>query len=383
MAQGVTLAARQCAAGVSDRPARRLGPRPLALHLAQARRAWGGIDGAADAVQLAAFLEGLRAYWAHPYRRVGDEPPVLWSRGSTRLLDYGPRGARPLLAVPSLINRAYVLDLAPGRSLMRHLAGQGLRPLLLDWGAPDAAERRMTLSDHIVDRLEPALDRARALGPGRPILLGYCMGGLLALAAAARRPDAIEGLILLATPWDFHAGGPIVAGIGAWAGAASAAAGSLGGLPVELIQTLFAAIDPLQVPHKFARFAAVEPGSIAAETFVAVEDWLNDGVPLGAEVARECLSGWYVENRPARGVWHVAGAPVRPQALTVPSLVAIPDRDRIVPPASAAGLADALPDATTVRLPGGHIGMVVGGKAGRALRAALGGWLPRVAAMQK
>jgi poly(3-hydroxyalkanoate) synthetase len=252
---------------------------------------------------------------------------------------------------------------------------------LLDWGGPDAAERRMTLSDYIVDRLEPALDQAWALGPGRPILLGYCMGGLLALAAAARRPDALAGLILLATPWDFHAGESLIAG--GWAEAAGVAAGTLGGLPVELIQTLFAALDPLQVPHKFVRLAAMEPGSLGAETYVAVEDWLNDGVPLGAEVARECLLGWYVENRPARGVWHVAGAPVRPQALTVPSLVAIPDRDRIVPPASAVALADALPDATTIRLPGGHIGMVVGGKAGRALRAALGGWLPRVAAMQK
>ena len=42
------------------------------------------------------------------------EPPTLWSAGATRLLDYGPARRPPLLVVPSLINRAYILDLAPG-----------------------------------------------------------------------------------------------------------------------------------------------------------------------------------------------------------------------------------------------------------------------------
>jgi polyhydroxyalkanoate synthase len=74
---------------------------------------------------------------------------------------------------------------------------------------------------------------------------------------------------------------------------------------------------------------------------------------------------------------------VRPAEVIVPALVAIPERDRIVPPASAAALAAALPEATTVRLPGGHIGMVVGGGAARTLRAELGRWLRRVAALQK
>ena len=55
------------------------------------------------------------------------EPAVLWRGGSARLLDYGGAG-RPVLFVPSLVNRAYILDLAPGRSLVRHLAARGRRP---------------------------------------------------------------------------------------------------------------------------------------------------------------------------------------------------------------------------------------------------------------
>jgi polyhydroxyalkanoate synthase len=89
----------------------------------------------------------------------------------------------------------------PGKSLMRYLAAEGLQAMLLDWGYPGAVERRFTLTDYIAGRLERALTAI-----GRPVILvGYCMGGLLALAAALRRPDRVRGLALLATPWDFHA----------------------------------------------------------------------------------------------------------------------------------------------------------------------------------
>jgi polyhydroxyalkanoate synthase subunit PhaC len=360
---------------------RRRGPRPLALHLALAVAAARG-GPAADISLPARFLAGLHAYWRHPYRRALAEPPTLWSEGATGLLDYGPADGPPLLVVPSLINRAYILDLAPGRSLLRHLAEQGLRPLLVDWGEPGPVERRMTLDDYLRERLEAALDATRHATGRPPVLLGYCMGGLLAVALALRRQDNLAGLVLLATPWDFHAA-PMAPRLRALLSASASGAGLAGGLPVELIQSLFAGIDPLAVPRKFARFAELDPRSPDAQVFVAVEDWLNDGVALGAEVARECLLGWYLENRPARGAWQVGGQAVRPERLSVPALIAIPTRDRIVPPASAAALAARLPGASVLEPEGGHVGMIVAGSARRRLWAPLVAWLRRIAAMQK
>ena len=111
---------------------------------------------------------------------------------------------------------------------------------------------------------------------------------------------------------------------------------------------------------------------------MAVEDWLNDGVPLAAPVAREVLGEWYGENRPARGEWRIAGTAIRPQDLRLPSLVAIPARDRIVPPESAEPLAVALPDATVIRPVAGHVGMVAGASAERALWHPLLEWVQRL-----
>ena len=79
---------------------------------------------------------GSNAIAAIPTAATLADPPVLWHEGhdAAARLRAAP-AAPPVLVVPSLINRAYILDLAPGKSLLRFLAGQGLRPLLVDWGA--------------------------------------------------------------------------------------------------------------------------------------------------------------------------------------------------------------------------------------------------------
>jgi polyhydroxyalkanoate synthase len=324
--------------------------------------------------RLSALIDGVTLYQHHPYARRMAEPAALWREGTTRLLDYRPKGGRPVLFVPSLINRAYVLDLAPGRSLLRALAERGLRPLLLDWDAPGEAERGFTLTDYVAGRLEAALDATLGLSKARPIVVGYCMGGLLALALALRRKRDVAGLALLATPWDFSEGAPPFARLFATE-AARAALRWIGVLPVDVIQGLLAAVDPRQVPAKMRAFAALDPASDAARAFVALEDWLNDGVPLAGPVAEECLGDWYGENAPARERWRVAGEVVRPEAWRGPTLVVVPARDRIVPPASAEALAARIKQARVLRPPAGHIGMMVGRQAEALLWRPLGDWI--------
>ncbi|HET8728280.1 MAG TPA: alpha/beta fold hydrolase, partial [Alphaproteobacteria bacterium] len=252
------------------------------------------------------LLAGIERYRDHPYRRPSADMPVLWREGGTRLYDYRPEGGRPVLFVPSLINRGYVLDLTAERSLLRFLARRGLRPLLLEWGEPGPVERTFTLTDYVAGRLERALDAAIRAVPAPLPVVGYCMGGVLVTALAQRRPRDVRAIGLLATPWDFHADGagqgrrlaaamaPILPLVAAW-----------GELPVDAIQMLFAGLDPLQVVRKFVGFAAMPEGTAKATAFVALEDWLNDGVPLAASVAAECLAGWYGNNTPARGAWRI------------------------------------------------------------------------------
>ncbi|MGE0256159.1 MAG: alpha/beta fold hydrolase [Alphaproteobacteria bacterium] len=404
-------------------PQPRRGPRPLALHLATALAAWtsspvgwalsnAGSPSSnapagppaseappgprrrqksaksppesefaaaltAEAARRAeALARGIATYRTHPWRRDLPDPETIWREGTTRLLDFGPPGGRPVLVVPSLINRAYILDLAPGRSLMRWLAGQGVRPLLVDWDAPGPAERALDLTGYVAGRLSRALDRATALAGGPVPVVGYCMGGLLALGLASQRPEAVARLALLATPWDFHAERAESARMaGTMLDLWEPALEPLGELPVDLLQALFWTIDPLQVVRKFVAFASVDPAAPRALDFVAIEDWLNDGVGLALPVARECLAGWYGANTPARGEWRVAGRAVEPAGIRIPSLVVVPRQDRIVPPPSARALAAALPQADILSPAAGHIGMVAGSRAEATVWPALAAFL--------
>jgi polyhydroxyalkanoate synthase len=325
-----------------------------------------------------ALATGIETYRRHPYRRTLSDPPVIWQDGTTRLCDYRPSGGVPVLIVPSLINRATILDLDAERSLLRYLAAIGLRPLLVDWDRPGEAERHFDLTAYVAGRLEQAFEAAITAAGAPMAVLGYCMGGLLALGLALRRQRDVARLALLATPWDFRSGNPGFARfIGALAEPLTAGFGLLGQIPTDILQTLFFLADPQLASRKFLRFAELDPASPEARNFVATEDWLNDGVPLALPVARECFAGWYGGNTALAGQWRLAGQPVDPARFGKPAMVVVPARDKLVPPVSALALARRLPQVQVLEPDLGHIGLVVGGKAPAAVWAPLGDWLKR------
>jgi polyhydroxyalkanoate synthase len=141
-----------------------------------------------------------------------------------------------------------------------------------------------------------------------------------------------------------------------------------------VIQSLFFMLDPFSAERKFTRFAALDPNGDKARTFVALEDWVNDGVPLAAAVARDCARSWYGGNEPARSQWQIGGETVDPKRLRSPALVVVPSRDRIVPPSSAEALATAFGGATVLRPPLGHVGMMSTARAAE-LWTAIANWL--------
>ena len=355
---------------------------PWAAGLAPEAKAFGGLDQvevAGDiAARLKATLAGLEIWQRHPYRRALVDPPAIWQAGCTRLLDYGasPEAADPsgppVLVVPSLINRAYILDLLPERSMLRWLAGQGLRPLLLDWGTPGPPEATFDLATYGTERLLPALAVARRLAGGPVPVMGYCMGGTLAVGLAARRPDDVAALVTIGAPWDFTSTRGMAGGCRAAIRAEGAdyadrliegLGAALGLVPVVFLQTVFALVNPIQAALKFQKLARLDPNGAAARHFVALEDWLADGVPMPAGAAGDLLVGWQIRNRTARGQWDFLGDRVDPRRVAAPALVFCGERDTIAPPALATPLGSVLPRARLILPRTGHVGMIVGSAA--------------------
>jgi polyhydroxyalkanoate synthase len=322
---------------------------------------------AASPERMQAALTGLRAYQQAARRPRPDDAPVIARAGRAALRDYGHGQGRPVVFIPSLINLPHILDLEPENSLLRWLATQGLRPMLVDWGMPAPDNRALSIAGHVETLLLPLID---ALGEP-PVLAGYCLGGTMALAAAASQP--VPGLALIAAPWRFSGFNDAArADLAMLWGQARPAADQLGLLPMEVLQTAFWRLDPARTIGKFETFARRDPDAPAARAFVALEDWANDGPPLTHAAAAELVDGFFGDDAPGRGAWQVAGRAIDAAALPCPVLNIVSTTDRIVPHASAADIGERL------ELGLGHVGMIVGGRAREAVWRPLADWLFRV-----
>lgn len=331
-----------------------------------------GLDQIPADVDWMAFQQGLARYGANAEKAERAEYAEIGRVGRVSLRDAGGEGA-PIVLVPSMVNRGYVLDLYPGYSLVEHLRNAGFRVLVVDWGEPATGGKVCTLDEVIVGHLEPLVALAAAtFGP--VALLGYCMGGLLALAAAVRQgPAVVRQFAAAAMPWDF-------------AQTASAQhmqmarpmlepwLGSQGVVPPEVMAQYFWMLDPWgPVRRVMAYGREVDPERLHVMT--ALEDWLGDGIGLDGPVVREMLFDWYADNRPMKGAWRVGGTVIRPADLGMPLWVAVTQKDVLVPLNSALPFIGQAKGAQVVMADTGHVGLVCGRKARAAFYEPLVGWL--------
>lgn len=319
---------------------------------------------AAEPERLNAALAGLAAYQAAPREPPSPAMPALARAGRAGracLRYYGGRG-RMVVFVPSLINPPAILDLG-GSSLVGWMAAQGFRVALVDWGAVTPDDRDLDMSAHVESLLLPLIEQLDA----PPVLVGYCLGGTMALAAACATP--VAGLAMIAAPWHFAGYGDAAPAMLELWGAARPTAEALGLLPMEVLQAGFWRLDPARTIAKYEAFGRMEPDSDAARAFVRLEDWANAGEPLPLATARDLFDDFIAADRPGRRRWTIRGRTVAPDALARPAAEWVSATDRIVPAATAAGLADRRDLAL------GHVGMIVGGRARALLWEPLAAWI--------
>ena len=305
----------------------------------------------------------------------------LWSCGKTTLYRYLPltlrRHSRPLLICFALVNRPYVLDLQPDRSLVRRLLEAGLDVYLIDWGDPEDADRHTDLEDYIEQHLGGSVREVRTRHGDEPLdLLGVCQGGVLSLCYAALHADAVANLITLTTPVDFHTPDNLLS---KWVREIDTdLIESCGNVPGELLNGLFLSLMPLRLAQqKYVRLLTSNPDQRAVEDFVRMEKWIFDSPPQNAAALAQFVRWFYQENRLVRDTLSIGGRRVSLREIRQPLLNLYALEDHIVPASASMALGEYVGsrDYSGCAIASGHIGMYVSRAAGAEVPGRIVSWL--------
>jgi poly[(R)-3-hydroxyalkanoate] polymerase subunit PhaC len=312
---------------------------------------------------------------------------AVWSCGKTTLYHYLPvpgagvrarrRALRPVLVCFALVNRPYILDLQPDRSLVRRLLEAGLSVYLIDWDDPDEADRRVDLEEYIEGHLGGSVRHILADHGCRTLdLLGVCQGGVLSLCYTALHAEHIANLVTITTPVDFHTPDNLLS---KWVRTLDTRLiETSGNIPGEVLNAVFVALMPFRLTQqKYVRLLSGSADPQAIEDFVRMEKWIFDSPPQAAVALAQFVRWFYQENRLVRGTLEVAGRRVSLRDIRQPLLNLYALEDHIVPPGACAVLGDYVGsrDYSACAIATGHIGMYVSRAARAEIPARISSWL--------
>ena len=291
-----------------------------------------------------------------------------------------PRYKTPLVFVFALVNRPYILDLKPGRSVVSHFVQRGFDTYLVDWGSPTPSDHKLTLDDYVNGYLARVVDHVRErTGAARVSILGYCMGGTMSAMFTALHPDRVKNLILLAAGIDFSTREGL---LNLWTQPevfdVDAFVDVYGNCPAEFLQGSFQLLKPVQnLIEKPINFFENLNDDRFVEDFLTMETWLNDNIAVPGEVFRSFVKLLYQQNLLVQNRMPVGDRVVNLQDITCPVLNIMARADDLVPCAQSLPFNDLVgsTDRKAILLQAGHIGLAIGSKAQKEVWPPACDWL--------
>jgi len=302
---------------------------------------------------------------------VGQTPSeVVYTENKLELLHYestvdpGERSDVPILTVYALINRPFILDLQPDRSVVRRLLEAGHEVYLIDWNEPSRLDRFLALEDYVDRYLDNCVDVVRERSGADAInLLGYCMGGTMSVMYTALHGEKVNALGLMAAGLCFEGDGGVLE---LWGDEEyfdpGAVVDTYGNVPAEFLDVGFALVDPVQnYVSKYVRFYDNLDDEEFVENFARMERWLDEGIDVAGRTYVQFLEDIYQENRLYRNEMELGGRHVDVRGIDVPILQILGEYDHLVPPDASKPFNDIVgsDDVTTIEFATGHIGLSV------------------------
>jgi len=312
---------------------------------------------------------------------------VVYEENKLELLHYTPEMAGiepetrqdvPILIVYALINKPYILDLQPDRSVIRRLLEGGFDVYLIDWGEPSRLDAHLTIEDYVRRYTDNCVDVvAERSGQESINLLGYCMGGTMSVMYAALFPEKVRNLGLMAAGLCFDGTGGVLE---LWGEEeyydAEQVADAFGNIPADFLDIGFALMDPVSnYVSKYLRLYENVDDDAFVENFARMERWLDEGIDVAGETYAEFIEDIYQDNKLARNEFYLGDTHVDLAEIEMPIVQVIGHYDHLIPPESSTRFNDLVPgDVTTFEARSGHIGLSVSSKSHDELWPNVAAW---------
>jgi polyhydroxyalkanoate synthase len=304
--------------------------------------------------------------------------------------------AVPLVLVPPLGVTTETFDLMPQRSLVRYLVASGFKVYLVDWGKPKKEHGHLGLKDYSYTMMGTAVEKIRQHSGSQDLsMMGWCMGGLLCLFYQGQVQDKhIRNIITVASPIDLESGSGVVGGVANAAQALNGPAQMVSNYSNLLINTL----DParLSLPPWMTTlvFKMTDPvGSVTTywdlvtrlsdrafvESHSTTADYLNNMLMYPGGVLKDMAVKIVGDNQLAKGRVEFGDTVAELDAIKSNLLAFAGETDILVPPEIAEKSVDivASKDKEFRIAPGGHMGVIIGSKAQKAVWAESVEWLAK------
>lgn len=316
---------------------------------------------------------------------VGTTPAdVVFQINNIKLLHYKPitktQEQVPILIIYALINKPYILDLQPDRSVVKFLLQNGFDVYLLDWGAPDEKDHILTIDDYVNNFMNRIVDFIlEQTGLEQLTLFGYCMGGTLSSMYVALHPEKVKNFMVMGAPINFETDESL---LHVWSKPeyfdVDRVVDTLGNIPPEFLNGGYMFLDPIgNMYTKYIKLLENVENDAFVRMFLRMEKWVNDGIPMAGETFREFLKNGYQQNLLIKNQWHLNGRTVNLKNITMPVLNIIGTYDHLVPPSASKPLLEYIgsKDKKEIIASTGHIGLSVSSKAYRELWPKAVEWL--------
>ena len=314
---------------------------------------------------------------------------VVYEEDNLRLFHYLPTVDKPhkipLLISYALVNRYLVADLQPDRSLIRNLLNEGMDVYLIEWGDPKPKDKYLTIDDLVNGYLDNCVDFiCEQHSLDKINLFGICQGGTLATCYSTLHPEKVNTLTLTVTPIDFHAGkdkqNPELGLLFNWGEGTDVdlLVEAYGNVPAEVLNFSFLMVKPFALNFgKYADMIDILDNEKAMMNFLRMEKWLFDGPDHPGEAYRQFIKDFLQGNKLIKNEVEIGGQRVDLGNLTMPVLNVYAAQDHLVPPPCSIALGKKVgtKDYTEMKIPAGHIGIYVGGKAQKMLAPGVAAWV--------